>query len=264
MIKITPNAGWKAFNKIYGKPDLIQRYYWFLFEFGKRSTKHFHKYLGEKISKTIGDSEYKKRLIVAEVRDKGKLAWWAVVAKAQSLTASGLDPNTTAFYVEARFEIDGDPVREILDEMGPWTADTIPFIPSTRSGAVIAKEVGADKVEEIRKFVKKNWSNINSKMVVYGLVFEDRMVVYRKMQVIRDLEVDALRYEFTMGKPHWRPSLRWIRKQGIKKMEKEKDLIRAWIDPKFAKYRVFKHFRIKLTQAEIKRLQSFQEKVRQG
>lgn len=262
MISIKPNQQWKNFDRIYGRSDIVRRYYWFLFEFGKRASRLFHRQLGETIEKKIGDKEYKKRLVVAEMRDKGSLAWWAVVGSAKGI--GEFDPSKTIFQVAARFRIDDDPVREILENFGPWTTDTIPFVPSRRAAIVIAKEVSEKEVQKQRKRIQDDWNKIKSKLVVYGIAFEDRIVVHRKLRVVRDIDVDALRYEFVSGDSHWRPSLRWIRKQGIKKLEKEKDLIRVWVDPKFAKYRVFRHFRIKLTQAELKRIQSFQDKVRQG
>jgi hypothetical protein len=262
LISIQKNKQWLAFEKIYGSQDLIKRYYWFLFEFGKRTTKLYHKHLGEMITNTVGDRDYKKKLVLAEVRDRGRFAWWAIVASAKPITGMELDPHKTLFKVVPRFEIAGDPVREILTKYGPWTVDTIPFIPSKRSGAVVAIDSDDHGVESTQARVKEDWKKINAKMVLFGIEFENRTNVYRKLSVLREIEVDAIRYEFISGKPHWRPSIRWLRKQGLSRMQKERDLIRVWIDPKFTKYRIFRHYRLKLSQDELKRIQDFQSKIR--
>lgn len=80
-----------------------------------------------------------------------------------------------------------------------------------------------------------------------------------------DFELDAIRLEYGLapgGKAHWRPALRWMKRQGLRQLEKEKDLVRVWVDPKFRKYRFRKRVRLKLSQDDLVRMEKFQDKVR--
>lgn len=265
MIQITPNRAWINFSTIYGSSDILRRYQWFQYEFGKRASELFLKNLGQRISKLPGSVDYKKRLMVAEIRDKGKKSWFAIMASAKSLSDARLDPKETIFFVNSRFKIKGDPVFEILEKNGPWTVNTIPFVPSDRQGGTVARRVTARDVETIEKKKGAIWDTLQAKMVEAGIPFEDRLVVYQKLRVVRDLEADAIAYEFGLrgGRPHWRPSLRWLKKQGIKEiLIQEKDLVRVWTSPKFTKYRAFRRLNVKLTQKDLVRIQEFQDKVR--
>jgi hypothetical protein len=266
LLKIEPSRQWGNFSKIYGSKDIVDRYQWFLFEFGKRGTKLFYKHLLQSISTIPGSDEYKKRLMIAEIRDGAKRSWWAIVASSKSLAAGEIDPKTSLLSVVSRFPgIDGDPVSEILESLGPWTVDTIPFLPSPRAGQVIVKQIDEDKLSRVADENFKRGDQTKSKMVKYGLPFVPRHVVYERLRVVRDLELEAIRAEFGLtekAKPHWRPSLRWIKREGIRILEKDRDLIRVWVDPRFAKYRLFRHFRAKMSVKDLKRIQDFQSKVR--
>lgn len=266
MLKIETTVGWDNFVSIYGAKDIRLRYQWFLFEFGKRSAKLFYKHLMQQLSTLEGTSAYRRSLSVAEIKDSGKRAWWAIVSSAKPIGNAQYDPKTSIFIAASRFtNVEKDPVREILEAYGPWTVETIPFVPSSRAGQIVLKNVTEDEVTRVRETNIRRGEKIKAAMSSHGISFEPRQNVYQKLRVIEDIEANALRIEFGLAeksKPHWRPSIRWLRKQGMQKMEKEKDLIRLWFDPKFVKYRSFRHLRVKLTQGEIKRIQNFQDKVR--
>lgn len=265
MISIEPNRKWKGFSAIYGNKDIIARYTWFLNEFGRRATKIFLKNLGQNISKIPGTQDYKKRLILAEIRDKGKRSWFAVVASAKNLDGAKYDALTSIFEVVSRFDLPDDPVKVILQLMGPWTVDTIPFIPSERQGQVVMKTVDEKLVVQTREKNFAQGDKTTSAMIRYGLVYENRDAIYQKLKVVRDFELQAIRLEFGLvkeGQPHWRPSLRWMKKNGLKKIEKEKDFINVWFDPKFKKYRFKRQVKVKLTQDDLNRMEEFQNKVR--
>jgi hypothetical protein len=267
MFKITPNPQWKKFNSIYGSKDILDRYTWFLFEFGKRATKLFYKNLLQRISGLEGSTVYKKSLILAELRDKTRKSWWAVVSSAKPIGDAKYDPKTSIFTVVSRFptRINDDPIEDILETHGPWTVETIPFIPSPRAGQVVLKTVTEDLVEKTKERNIRQGALIKAKMIRHGIEFTPRFMVYQKLRVIRDIEAEALRIEFGLvkkSKPHWRPSLRWIKKEGMKRLEKDDQLIRLWLDPRYTRYRLIRHYRIKLTQDEVKRMEKFQQKIR--
>jgi hypothetical protein len=265
MLSIKPNSKWVGFSKIYGK-EVLHRYRWFLFEFGKRSTRLFYKHLLQSIRTIPGTTEYRKRLMITEIRDKGAKAWWAIVASGKQFGKAEYDPNRNIFQVATRFPgIEGDPVYEILELMGPWTVETLPFIPSQRAGQVVMRTVTEAEVESVKNKNFKNGALTKTKMIKYGLMFEPRHIVYRELRVMTDVEVEAIRMEFGLkekAKPHWRPSLRWIKREGIRKLENDKELMRVWTDPKFLRFKLIRHLRTILRPAEVKRIQKFQNQIR--
>ena len=239
------------------------RYRWFLYEFGKRVTRTFLKHLKAEIKGVQGTKDYRKSLVLAEIRDKGKASWFAVVATAKPM--AGHNPKESVLFVEARFKRNDDPVYAILERMGPWTVDTIPFLPNERQGQVILKQAKEKEVETLREVNFANGDALTSKMIVFGIEFTPRDKVYEELKVVRDIEIYALSLEFGMAqnaKPHWRPSLRWMQRNIVKFGQKDRDLFRVWYDPGFRKYRVQRRLQIRLTKKDLQRIQSFQDKVR--
>lgn len=265
MISIKFNRQFKQVFDIYGDAnDLKSRYDWFLHEAGKRLTKIFQKNLNQRLKTLPGGLDYKKRLVVAEIRDKGKRSWFAILARGKPVgSVASYDPNTSVFHVVSRYQIEGDPVFEVLEALGPWTVDTIPFVPSARQGQVVMKTLPEKQAKAIREKNFNRGSLTTSRMLKFGLPFEDRDAVHKKLKVIRDLEVEAIRMEFglTKGKAHWRPSLRWLKQNAVVKLQRETDLWKIWVDPKFKKYRFRRPLKVKFSPADLKRIQKFQEKV---
>lgn len=266
MINIQVTQSWNDFVSIYGSKDIQARYQWFLFEFGKRASKHFYKHILQQISTVPGTSTYRKSLMLAEMRDRSRNAWWAIVASGKPIGKAKHNPKTSLLIVASRYEgVSKDPVSEILESMGPWTVDTIPFIPNPRAGQVVLKQVSEEKIEQTKESNLEQGDVTRAAMIKHGIPFTPRHIVYDRLRVIEDVEMTALRIEFGLDKrpkAHWRPSLRWIKRQGIQALEKEIDLIAMWIDPSFGKYRLFRHFRVKFDQSDVNRIQKFQKKVR--
>jgi hypothetical protein len=263
LLEIKPTQKWKEFNKIFGK-EIHLRYQWFLYEFGKRVTRTFLKHLKTEIGTIQGTKEYKKSLILAEIRDKGKRSWFAVTALASALEGDE-DPNEIVLEVVARFKKAKDPTFAILEKLGPWTVDTIPFLPSDRQGQIVLKKKTPKEVQAIRDANFEAGSVTEGKMVTFGINFTPRDKVYSELRVVRDLEVEALALEFGMAinsKPHWRPSLRWLKRNVIRQIMREKDMFRVWYDPTFRKYRVRRTLKVKLNIKDLKRIKEFQDKVR--
>lgn len=262
MLEIKPNKQWKQFDRIF-REEMTDRYRWFLYEFGKRVTRTFLKHLKTEIKSIPGTEDYRKSLVLAEIRDKGKASWFAVVATAKPM--AGNDPKESVLIVEARFKRNDDPAFAILEQMGPWTVDTIPFLPSDRQGQVILKKEDPKVVETLREANFANGDKLTSKMIVFGIDFTPRDKVYEELKVIRDIEIQALSIEFGMAqnsKSHWRPSLRWMQRNIVKFGQKDRDLFRVWFDPNFRKYRVQRRLQIRLNKKDLQRIKSFQDKVR--
>lgn len=264
-MKIIPNENWENLVTLFDK-EMLDRYNFFLFEFGKRLTGYIHSELLDRISRIKGPKDYKKRLVIAEVRDQNGRAWWAIVAKAKTLSQREYDPKRSVLSVVPRYDLDVEnPVEEILVQYGPWTPDTLPFIPSLRQAAVVIKKVNDTDSAKVKHKNLSDGNDIQALMEKHDLVYDTRLHVYEKLKVVPDLEIEAMRLEFGLsaeGRAHWRPAIQWGTRLGIEMMGKDKDLLRILTDLKYKGYKATHHAREYLTPSEVKALEKFQNKLR--
>lgn len=264
MIRITKNQQWKQFERLFNK-DILKRYEWFLWEFSHRLTLQVNDYLLGRLPDVIGDVEYKKRLAVAEIRDKKMKVWWAIAARAFDMSELEIDPGRTIFKVSTRMKIKNDPVADILQDYGPWTLDTIPWVPVLRQAAVVAKTVTAKEVNETYLDNRRNWKEISALLENYKIDTMPRQMVLSRLRAVTDLSVQAIRMEYGLeegSSPHWRPAIKWARNEAPKVLKNDEDLFRSMTDPKFQKWKRKGHEKDHMTEAEVKALQEFQDKVR--
>lgn len=266
MISIKKNQQWDNFEKIFST-EWRKRFEWFLYEFGRRATYMFHEKLLDNLDSVVGIEDYKNRLVIAEMRQRKKRSWFAIAALAKSPGNAEFDGRTTLLNVVPRFKngLGADPVTEILANYGPWTIDTIPFIPSVRQAAVVISAVKADEIVKVANVNLANSGNVSALMSRYNLAFEPRFVVWKKLRVVPDWAVEAVKIEYGLSensKAHWRPTLKWMRSQGIRELSKTKVLTRVWFDPSFTGFKNKKRVQIKLTETELKEIQEFQNKIR--
>lgn len=264
-MRIDKNAQWIKFEDLF-TDDYLDRWDWFLFEFGKRITKAVHVELLGRIKKIKGTKDYRKRLIVAEIRDQGNRSWWAVAAKARALTQQEHDAKRTAFTVVPRYKLGKeDPINEILVKFGPWSIRTLPFMPSLRQAVVVSKKVSEKRLLEIEAKNRKEEEAIGHLLKAHKISVDPRIRLYEKLKVVPDWEVEALRLEFGLtegAKAHWRPTLKWVKNKGIQKILSEGDLFRALTDPNFQGYVKKTHLKDHMTLYEVIALEKFQKMIR--
>ena len=261
-MEITPNKQWREFEKLFS--DIKKRYDWFLFEYGKRLTRKAHEYLLGRISRIKGSRDYKKRLVIAEYRDQAHRVWWAIVAKSVPLMSQQFDAKTTKLQVLPRYRLKEDnPVQEILVEYGPWTVDTLPFLPTPREAALVAKKVSEADLKKVKAQNRIQMAEIQKLMDENGLIFQSRDEIYKKLKIIPDFVLASLQWEFGLkhgGKPHWRPTIKWVQGVGYAKVDPE--LIDALTKASFQKHRQKHHLHTTLSESELKSLEKFQNQIR--
>lgn len=264
-MRIEKNIQWQKFEDLFTN-DYLDRWNWFLFEFGKRMTRAIHAELLGRIKQIKGTEDYRKRLVVAEIRDRENRAWWAVAAKTRALTQAEHDEKRTAFVVVPRFKLGKqDPIMEILVKFGPWSIKTLPFMPSLRQAAVVSKNVSVKKLKAIESKNIREEDSIHSLMTKHKIHADPRLKLYKELKVVPDWEVEALRLEFGLskgGKAHWRPTLKWIKREGIDKILSQTDLMRALTDPNFKGYQKTTHLITHMTVYEVMALERFQKLIR--
>lgn len=266
MISIVKNKAWEDFEKIFSH-EWRERFEWFLYEFGRQATYLFHTQLLDTLSNVVGVEDYKDRLVIAELRQKKKRSWFAIAALAQSPGNANFDGRVTLITVVPRFTLGAgkDPITEILADYGPWTIDTIPFIPSIRQAAVVITAAEEAEVAKTANTNLTNAENVSGIMKKHGVTYEPRFVVWKKLRVVPDWAVEAIKIEYGLvpnSKAHWRPTIRWMQTQGIRKLATDKQLRRVWFDPTFAGYKNRKKVQEHFTERELKDIQDFQNKVR--
>lgn len=264
MIKIVPNKQWAEAAQFL--KELPLRYEWFQFEFGKRVANIFSDLLSEDITAIKNAPKgYKKRLVVAEIKDTQQKYWFAVVVKAKPLGSTERTVDNTVLKVVSRFPTgDGDPIHDILQEFGPWSVDMFPYLPSKRYAIVVAEAASEKKVEAVRQKNKNTASEWMKWMQIYGIEYEIRMKIPIALNIIEDLETVVNDMEFSFGPryaPHWTKALRTLKAGVVRKLLNERDLIASMTDPKFKKYRVKTHIKTKMNSSEIRDLEKFQKRL---
>ena len=267
MISITKNAQWNKVERLFDK-NILKRYDWFLFEFGKRMTAWINDGLLGRIEEIEGSDDYRKRLVMAEIRQTDQ-TWFAIAARALSPAQKKKESGTQILKVVKRFEIKAarDPVKEILVDYGPWTEESIPFAPSLRQAIIITQKVEPDEYKSVLEKNKKELVAYTKIMSELKINVQPRFLVKQKLKLVKDLDVQALQLEYKLvpeGKPHWRPTLKDAKNQGVKKLMTDRDLIRVLTEPNFIKWRSRKHLRIKLTGADWKQFEKFQKAIAKG
>jgi hypothetical protein len=265
VFRIEKNANWMKMEQLFNE-DLSMRFDWFLYEFGKRLTGLVLEELIGKLKNVKGTKDYQKRLAIAEIRDKGHRTWFAIAAKAKTLSQGEHDPKKSLLSVVPRFKLNiENPIEEILVNFGPWTAETIPFLPSLRQAVVVIKKSSEAKVATTKRRNLTEGQVIMSFMEKHGIELEPRFKIYQQLKVFPDLELEALRIEYGLAensKSHWRPSISFAKRQAIELLKKDTDLIRALTDPNFKGYRSIKHVDDRMNSAEVKALDTFQTRIR--
>jgi len=262
---IKPNAQWKEASKLFETMD--KRYEWFQFEFGRRAMVIFYKMLGDEI-KTIRQAPkgYRKRLVMAEIRDTSKKSWFAVTVKAKPAGKTDFSSDSTILKVVSRFpDLPGfDPTRDILQEFGPWTVDTIPFLPSKRYAIIIPEKARSDRIKRISIENKKNMSKVSLLMKENHIVPDSRFEIIKRLELVEDLEKAILEIEFSKtsrSHPHWVPSLKKMRIEIISKMMRQRDLIAGLTNSKNSKYKTRARIRNKLNTRDLRSMEKFIRKI---
>jgi len=264
-ISIKPNAKWKEASQLFETID--KRYEWFQLQFGRRAMVIFYKMLGDEIKKIKNTPRsYRKRLVMAEIRDTAKKSWFAVAVKAQPLSKTEFSTQDTVLKVVSRFpDMEGfDPVRDILQEYGPWTAETIPFIPSKRYAVIVPEKARSDRVKRTTIENKKNSMKVSILMKENHITYDSRFEITQKLHLVEDIEKAVWEIEFARtnrSHPHWTKTIRKFRSEIIRKMMNQRDMIAVMTNSKFSKYKTKVRIRNKLNTQDLRNMEKFIKRI---
>ena len=228
------------------------------------------------MSKIPGGSKYRnlrQSLRISEVSagKKGESAAYSVHVPVKSKRVRKMDVAKTVIYVRAKKRLNRpDPAVMLLEDKGPWTADTIPFWPSKREASVIQRKVSKEEAEKVSKMQKPNEGKIRAELLDLGKRVKKKKPgkpghVGRKGKAVVDVAMQALDMEFGSSggpsNPIFRKSVRAIKK-GMKRLpEKYRVIKQAMLDPNSKKYKGYPPRVPKISSSEASKFMGFQTRL---
>lgn len=175
----------------------------------------------------------------------------------------------TALYVRKRKKLDRDDESiKLLEDMSPWTMDTIPFWPSESKAIVIQRRMSKESVSRIAERQKSREAEIRSRLASMGkkVDYGPKKLKRSRKKAIPDMAMKALSVEFGTGDekpiPAWRPGLRMIQTTAMKRLpSKYKQINEAMYAPDATSWKRWPRTQNRIDRKTLEKYQGFQEKV---
>jgi len=216
----------------------------------------------------IGYKESIKLVEITGMKQKGSA--YAVISQPKHAKITETKDTKTIIRVVAnRRRVRGIPESvRILEKYGPWTPDTIPFLPKKSEALVVSRQVTgrhAAVIARQRDHDRPLWRN---ELEAVGIRVGSKKRVSRgpgRLTAIPDTYFLASRLEFglhgTKPAAHWRPSLGNLKTQGSKIITNHNVFI-ATFDPKYNGWKKWPPSDISVIDTKAaKRLDNFQKLI---
>lgn len=228
------------------------------------------------MSKIPGGSRYRdlrQSLRISEVSagKKGESAAYSVHVPVKSRRARKMDVAKTVIYVRAKKRLNRpDPAVMLLEDKGPWTADTIPFWPSKREASVIQRKVTKKEADKVAKMQEPNINKIRAELLDLGKRVKKKKPgkpghVGRKGKAVVDVAMQALDLEFGAeggpSNPVFRKSIRAVQKGMRRLPDKHRAIKQAMADPNSKKYKGYPPRVPKISSSEAMKFVGFQKRL---
>lgn len=213
-------------------------------------------------------NSYREGLEIVGVSSR-KSGWVALRLpdRPTSTAATKVDPPRTLLYVHAHRRLTKvPPLISVLAKYSPWTADTLPFMPSKKDAVIVSRKSTkqvAMRVANQRKKDRPFWSRELQKAGRRDTRKSDRLKT-DKASPMPDYAYQALRLEFGLGiraAPHWRPALSAIRRSPIALLQQDTVLM-DYLDPKSRGWRSRSSpVKSRISKAAAKKFVPFQRRL---
>jgi hypothetical protein len=189
---------------------------------------------------------YRRGLTVARVGgvnpQKGIAYTLRVNPKADRITP--VEAKRAIIFVISRSSVLVPPLPEvmILQNHGPWTTDTLPFVPPPRNAKLFYRSVSAKEATAVTSKQKDPIQRRKIQSLLDRIGFRPpradlKVKTSPVITAVPDVAYQGLRTEFGLGGteklPHWRPALRDLRVAGVKRILKGRDLKDAIGKPRY-------------------------------
>jgi hypothetical protein len=184
---------------------------------------------------------------------------WMPPRKARLVSA---DAPVTALYVKPGRSAKGDMLQamQLLEELGPWTMESIPYYPKPAEGLVVSRKVTKQEVMKLVARQRKERPELEKQLVALGITVKPMVAVPPEQPVMQDVAFEVLRREFGIqgpAQPHFRPMQRSM----VRGAERLVGRLAAVLqDPKNQRWRSEK--RLPVVQGQVlEAIGSFQSRV---
>lgn len=151
-----------------------------------------------------------------------------------------------------------------LVRYGPWTMDTIPFVPDKDDAIVLYLKTDPAEVKRVAMKNDREQKKVYTLLRLGGASVQKRDTVIQNMRAVEEVEYYALRREFGLisgQKPVWKPIVRRMRQRGPQYvMATNKQLWRSLFDVSYNGYGRLGKFS-EISKAEVSSFSSFQDKI---
>lgn len=243
----------------------------------ERAAQEVREGILERVNGTDLEGVYRKSLSVARVAgvnpNKGVAYTLRVNPRAERITP--VMAKKTILFVVPRASVLVPPLPEvlILKNHGPWTPETLPFLPADRNARVFYRTVTAKEADEVTAKQKDPAQRLKIKTLLDQVGFRPPRADLKlqtpppAVRAIPDAAYAGFRTEFGYGGgervAHWAPSLRDLKRGGLKRLLKSKTLKKAVERARFDEWKKWPPRTVdKVSQQDTMRYKAFQTKVR--
>lgn len=194
-------------------------------------------------------AELRKSLKLVEVSGTkdGKEAAYAIYVNPKGRRIKKIDVGRTLITIIAKKGRSPAPDDvDLLERLGPWTADTIPFWPKKSEAIITQRKFPKSRVDAVAKKLKKQMPEIRHELLQYGRKIDVAKPnspgrIKRNAKAIPDLAMQALSLEFgdqgIRSKPVFRRAIGNTKRTIGGLPKRFVDITDAMTDPNSKKYK---------------------------
>lgn len=223
-----------------------------------------------------GGSDYdelRKALKISEIGGpkKGKESAFAIHIPSKGRRIKKIDVGKTVIFVHAKKSLNR-PAEDIqlLEDSGPWTADTIPFWPTDSEALVVQRKVSKREADKVAKEQKLKLPKLVHQFKEMGRSIKPVKPgspgrIKRNAKAVPDLAMQALNLEFgggdTKSKPVFRKVFRGIKQSIHGLADRFDEIMDAMTDPNSKTYKTWPKRMDKISSSEAGKFGGFQKRL---
>jgi hypothetical protein len=244
MLKVSPPDNWQRYRKLLGEFDKrVKRAMQICVETAAEKGLEL---LKDRIPDSEDDNEYGDSLVIKQVELSDGSTGAAIISSVETMSKRHLrelEPQHDIVYVRVKRTANEsiDEWLQMIEDLSPWTIDTIPVVPSGDQADVIYRKVSKDEVVQVRKRRKSQNKTIDEVLRKAGISKRDTIPGSEMEQppqeskTIPDVVFNAIRMEFGLGgtriTPHWRPMIQKVKRALPREIAKNKDITDVLTNP---------------------------------
>lgn len=190
------------------------------------------------------------------------------LVRSEAARADSVDPASTLFYVRPKTRRRARMGRavEVLARFGPWTASTLPFLPTRRQATVVFRRVTAREVRGVAKQREDDaprWRRALARAGVRAPSKPPMAWASAPAGVVPDVAFEALALEFgpLHPRPHWRPALREA-VRGVNSLHRSRELVKLLTDTADTGWKRITPRLRRVRSLELRKYVAFQRRLR--